>query len=469
MLLRQIYDDQLAQYAYLIGCQQTGEALLVDPERDIDRYLRHAEAEGLRIVAVAETHIHADFLSGASDFARLHGVQLYLSDEGRPDWRYQWAIDSDYEVHLLHHGDSFNIGNIELRALHTPGHTPEHLCFLVTDHGGGASDAMGLLSGDFVFVGDLGRPDLLETAAGEVGAREPAAAALFDSLGRFVDLPDYVQVWPAHGAGSACGKALGAVPMSTVGYEKRHNAALLRAEEGEAAFVDAILDGQPEPPPYFARMKRLNKEGPEPLWRLPKPRHIPPGYLDEWLDDNRMTIIDTRRDRQAFMAGHLAGALLAPFDRSFLTIVGSYIQPGDRLILVIEDTEVEAASRSLVRIGIDRVAGYLTPASLRQYVDQGGVLKSTEVIDGAELKARMAQGPEASSELVLDVRGASEFAAGSISGALNVAHTRLMPRLGDIPEDKTLLVHCRSGARAAAAVAFLERQGRHAVLVDGKV
>ena len=469
MLLRQVRDSQLAQYAYLIACQQTGEAIIVDPERDIDRYVRLAESEGLRIVAVAETHIHADFLSGARDFARLHGTRLYLSDEGGPDWRYEWAIESDHEVHLLHHGDTFQIGKIELRALHTPGHTPEHMSFLVTDRGGGATDAMGLLSGDFVFVGDLGRPDLLETAAGEVGAREPAAAALFRSLERFLELPEYVQVWPAHGAGSACGKALGAVPTSTVGYEKRHNAALLNADVGEATFVAAILEGQPEPPPYFALMKRLNREGPPPLRRLPKPKEIPPEYLDEWLDDNRMTILDTRRDRRELMAGHLPGALYAPFDASFLTLVGSYVLPEERLILIIEDAEVEAAVRALVRIGIDRVPGYMTPSNLQRYAAQGGALERTEVIDGADLKARAARITKGGNELILDVRGAAEHAAGSLPGALNIAHTRLRPRLDEIPEGETLLVHCRSGARAAAAVAFLNSRGRRAVLVDGSV
>ena len=176
MLFRQVYDERLAQYAYLIGCQRTGEALLIDPERDIDRYLELARAEHLRIVAVTETHLHADFLSGAREFAERVPIRLYLSDEGDEDWKYEWAKNGNYDVTFLKDGDTFTIGNIEVKAVHTPGHTPEHMSFMITDRGGGASEPMGMVTGDFVFVGDLGRPDLLETAAGQVGAMRSQAA-----------------------------------------------------------------------------------------------------------------------------------------------------------------------------------------------------------------------------------------------------------------------------------------------------
>ncbi|MEO1085915.1 MAG: MBL fold metallo-hydrolase, partial [Acidobacteriota bacterium] len=178
MLLRQIFAPKLAQYAYLIGCQRTGEALIIDPERDVDRYIELARREGLRLVAVDETHIHADFLSGARELAEELGARLYLSDEGDADWKYEWAIKGDYDVHLLRDGDTFEIGKIEIRALHTPGHTPEHLSFVVTDRGGGADEPIGVATGDFVFVGDLGRPDLLESAAGVAGQMDPSARAL---------------------------------------------------------------------------------------------------------------------------------------------------------------------------------------------------------------------------------------------------------------------------------------------------
>ncbi|MDZ7630315.1 MAG: MBL fold metallo-hydrolase [Gemmatimonadaceae bacterium] len=224
MLVRQIHDTGLAQYAYLIGCPRSGEAIIFDPERDIDRYFELAAAHKLRIVAAADTHIHADYLSGLREFAE-RGVTVYASAEGGPEWQYEWLVGSSYPHHLVRHGDRFKVGNIEFAVMHTPGHTPEHVAYTVIDQGGGATEPIGVISGDFVFVGDLGRPDLLEEAAGVVGTMDPGARQLYASLQQFRALPEHLQVWPAHGAGSACGKSLGDVPSSTVGYELRFNTA----------------------------------------------------------------------------------------------------------------------------------------------------------------------------------------------------------------------------------------------------
>ncbi|MEL7363816.1 MAG: MBL fold metallo-hydrolase, partial [Bacteroidota bacterium] len=321
MLFRQYFDPKLAQYAYLVGCQKSGEALLIDPERDIDRYIDAAEAEGLRIVAVAETHIHADFLSGAREFAERLGVKLYLSEEGGPDWQSEWAKDGTYDVTFLRDGDSFIVGHIEIIASHTPGHTPEHMSFVVIDRGSGATTPIGVATGDFVFVGDLGRPDLLEQAAGMHGVQEDAARTLYHSLDTFRDWPGYAQIWPAHGAGSTCGKALGAVPQSTVGYEKLYNASLGAADAGENAFVDAILSGQPEPQMYFARMKRDNKRGVRVLGGLPQPQKLSAAELEAYVGKGEALVIDTRLDRSAFMAKHIPGSLYAPMNKSFNTVV----------------------------------------------------------------------------------------------------------------------------------------------------
>lgn len=459
MFFRQIYDPYLAQNAYLVGCQKTREAVLIDPERDVDRYFEHAAEEGLEITGVAETHIHADYLSGAREMAERHGVRLYLSDEGGDDWKYEWARHGGYDFQPLKHGDAFRIGHVELRALHTAGHTPEHLSFLITDRGGGADEPMGLLSGDFVFVGDVGRPDLLETAAGYLGAREPSARQLFHSLRGFLELPDFLQLWPAHGAGSACGKALGAVPMSTVGYEKRFNTAIAAAKRGEQVFVDAILEGQPEPPLYFGRMKRLNKTGPDVLGELPAPRPLDVSEVDAVLADPGAVVLDLRPDRCEFMRGHLPGSLYAPFGKSFTAVAGSYVLPEESIFLIADDDEVEAAVRALVRIGLDRVAGSWTPDVLREY--RGG-LRHTEVIDFREVERRHGE----PGTRVLDVRGAAEYGVGHLPGALNVAHTRLLDRLAEIPRDGRLLVHCQSGARASYASALLERAGRDVSYVD---
>jgi glyoxylase-like metal-dependent hydrolase (beta-lactamase superfamily II) len=186
MFMRMIYDEKLAQAAYLIGCQRTGEAVVIDPERDVDRYIDLAHENGLRIVTTAETHIHADFVSGSRELAERVGAKVYVSDEGDADWKYEWLDQKvgggSYDYQLLKHGDSFKIGNVELKAIHTPGHTPEHIVFLVTDHGANATEPIGMATGDFVFVGDLGRPDLLETAAGQAGAMEPSARRLFSTV-----------------------------------------------------------------------------------------------------------------------------------------------------------------------------------------------------------------------------------------------------------------------------------------------
>ncbi|MDT0632597.1 rhodanese-like domain-containing protein [Rubrivirga sp. S365] len=459
MLLRQIHDPSLAQYAYLVGCQKTGEALVVDPERDVDRVLALAAEEGLTITHVAETHIHADFLSGARDLAERTGARLYLSAEGESaGWGSDWAEGRD-DVTFLRDGDTFAVGNVEVRAVYSPGHTPEHLAYLVTDHGGGADAPMGLLSGDFVFVGDLGRPDLLEQAAGQAGAQEPAARQLYASVQRFLDLDDFVQVWPAHGAGSACGKALGAVPQSTVGYERRFNGAIDAARRGEPAFVEAILDGQPEPPLYFARMKAQNRDGVPPLAALPTPRALAPDELAA--PPAGAVVVDTRPDRSAFMAAHLPGALYAPLGSTFSTVVGSYVtDPETPLVLVVPEGGVGEAVRALVRIGLDRVVAYATYETLAAYAHGGGDTAAIPEVDFEAVAGR------AGGAAVLDVRRQAEVDAGHVPGAAHIAHTRLADRLDEVPDGSPLYVHCQSGARAAVAGAFLASRGYDVAYVN---
>ena len=275
MLLKYFYDEALAHASYLVGCQRSGEALVIDPGRDVEPYLSFAKSNGLTIVGAAETHIHADFVSGARELAERCGATLYLSDEGPTEWKYQYLDQVDAK--LLKNGAKFTVGNLRLDTLHTPGHTPESLSFLLTDVGGGAHEPMGIFTGDFVFVGSIGRPDLLETAAGVAGSAEVGARELYHSMRRFRELPDYLQVWPAHGAGSACGKGLGAIPSSTVGYETRFNPAL--QFDDEQAFVHYILADQPETPFYFGVMKRVNKAGPALVDSLPEVPRLTPSQL----------------------------------------------------------------------------------------------------------------------------------------------------------------------------------------------
>ena len=456
MLFRQIYDEKLAQYAYLIGCQQTKDALLIDPQRDIDRYLKIAEAEGLYITAITETHIHADFLSGAREFAERFGTKLYLSDEGDADWKYEWVKQGDYEATLLKDGDTFRVGHIEVKALHTPGHTPEHLAFLITDTGGGATEPMGMVTGDFVFVGDVGRPDLLESAAKMEGMMEPSARRLHASLLEFLELPGFLQVWPAHGAGSACGKSLGAVPGSTVGYETRFSPALEYVRRGEAPFVEFILADQSEPPLYFARMKRDNKLGVPVLGSLPAPRRLTCGELADLAGRDDAVLIDTRPSPSDFMARHIPGSLYAPLNKSFNTAVGSLVEDETApIFLIVDGGNLEEAVRDLVRIGYDRIEGYAEPETLQRFFARGGDVATIEEIDFK----RMTELREQGLGRVLDVRYASEYDAGHVPNAAHASYTRLPEYLDDIARVEPLLVHCGGGTRAAVASAFLARRG----------
>ena len=465
MYLKQITDEALSQYAYLIACQRTGEAILIDPERDIDRYIEIARRNDFRIVAVAETHIHADFLSGTLEFlASDPDVIAYLSDMGPPEWKYSWTdrFQAGQTVPLMD-GDTISIGKIEIKAIHTPGHTPEHLSFLVYDYSGGANQPMALISGDFVFVGDVGRPDLLESAAGQMGAREPAARELFQSISRFTDLPDFVQVLPGHGSGSACGKALGAVPSSTVGYERRFNSAIVNATvHGEETFVDAILEGQPEPPPYFARMKQLNKNGASIIGGLPGVKWLSGKDINKLIAQNEAVILDhSRPNRAAFMSRHLKGSLYAP-EAHFSTVAGSYVAPDQPIILLLDhQMESEELVRQLVRIGYDNIVGYSIFSDLESDSSLSDDWVSTPTITTSDLYSE-----HLPSRLVIDVRSEVEFLESHVPGAIRIGHTQIAKQLKEIP-DQDLLVHCGSGMRASLAVPFLEREGFRVTYVDG--
>lgn len=465
MFLKQITDPSLAQNAYLIGCQRTGEAIIVDPERDVDRYLKIAADNDLKITAVADTHIHADYLSGVRELMEHHGVTAYLSAEGGPDWQFEWATGNP-NTRLLHDGDTFKVGNIELKAVLSAGHTPEHMSFLVTDIGGGATDPIGLLSGDFIFVGDVGRPDLLESAAGQVGLMEPSARTLYKSLRQTASLSDSLQILPAHGAGSACGKALGAVPTSVLGYERVNNGALREALEGsEDDFVKDILSGQPEPPLYFARMKRDNKSGPTLLvdGKIPEPRRPETSEVAGLLQSAKHTFMDLRKDRHEFMEKHLTGSLFAPISGGKLPIVaGSYLDENASIILLVNDPgEVDEAVRELIRIGLDKVEAWIP---VDEALAQPGVTSKQKSITVCDLEEALKTDPNA---IVLDVRGAGEFADSHVKGAQNIAYTRLVKRLDEIPQTKRLYVHCGSGLRASFATSYLTHQHREVIYVDG--
>jgi len=445
MLFRRIHNDRLAQSAYLVACQRSKEAIVIDPLRDPEPYLAAARQEGVRITRVAETHIHADFVSGAAALAEAAGAELLLSGEGSGAADYVRAAFP--RARWLRDGDRIELGEVRLDVLHVPGHTPEHIAFLVTDRATTESP-LGLISGDFLFVGDVGRPDLLERAAGIAGTMKEAAHQLYSSLRRLDAFPDHLQVWPGHGAGSACGKSLGAVPQSTLGYERLTNWALRPQSESE--FAARVLEGQPEPPAYFARMKRINASG-APV--LPPRVRRDEQQLRTALQE-RVLAVDLRPATE-FAAGHLAGAINVPLGKSFLTWAGSVI-PTDWDVVLIAAPDArqaaDAAARELELIGSDRVLGVLAPAKVS---DLGRVV----TLGAVPVAALGSAG--AGDRIVLDVRNRSEWNEGHIPGAVNIPLAELVARVHELRAHagRPIAVHCQGGSRSAVAASVLQASG----------
>lgn len=453
MILRRLYQEQLAQASYLLGCTETKEAVVIDPNRDIEQYLEIAAREGLHIIAVTETHIHADFVSGARELASHTGAKLYLSSEGPEEWGYTYR--SEDGALPLHDRDRVMVGNIRLDVLHTPGHTPEHISFLVTDTAG-ADKPMGICTGDFLFVGDVGRPDLLEKAAGVTGTMEHAARSLFHSLQRLRAFPDYLQIWPGHGAGSACGKVLGAVPQSTLGYEKLFNWAF--TIPNEERFIHDVLEGQSEPPTYFAEMKRVNRHGPPLLRSLVQPQQLPTDQLNARLAA-RATVIDLR-PADLFAAGYIPGTINIPLRGPFLTWAG-WLLPYDQplFLLGVEEGSVEAISQMRL-IGLDAVEGFWTTESIAAWEASGHRLERIEQMTVESLKKLLQQGPTT----ILDVRAPDEYAMGFIPTSHNVPLGTLARYTNVLPTNQQIVIHCQGGTRSAIGASLLAARGYTAVL-----
>lgn len=448
MILKRLYDDKLAQASYLIACQHARVAVIVDPLRDAGRYLAAAADEEVTITHVTETHIHADFVSGAHDLAEATGAKLLLSDTGSADWKYKSA--ALWNAERLRDGSHFMVGKVRIDVMHTPGHTPEHITFIVTDTA--TADApMGALTGDFIFVGDVGRPDLLERAAGIAGTKEEAARDLFRSLQKFKKLPEYLQIWPGHGAGSACGKALGAMPQTTLGYERLFNWAFV--ETDEEAFVRNVLEGQSDPPAYFALMKAMNRDGPPPRASV-QPSDISVSRLAEIIRQGA-TIVDTRPATE-FARLHARGTINIPYKESFLTWAGALL-PYDRDIFLIA-ADGGNGSREIIDdlalIGLDRVGGIHTLGSLTGLAAAGITTLPTPQMDVDALIHQTHNGV-----VVLDVRANDEWDRGHIPGAVHIPLGSLASRVDELPKGREIAVHCQGGSRSSIAASILELHG----------
>ena len=443
MFFQHVYDKTLAQASYFIGCQKAGVAAVIDAKRDVDTYLEIARQNNMTITHILETHIHADFLAGSRELAALTGGKLYLSDEGGPGWQYEFD-------HVgLRHGDTLMVGNLKIEVLHTPGHTPESISFLLTDTPASPEPVM-LFTGDFVFVGDIGRPDLLEKAAGIKGTQDAGAHEMYKSIQRFTKVPDYVQVWPGHGAGSACGKALGAVPSSTVGYEKIRNWAF-RFGNDEAGFVRFLLEDQPEPPKYFAMMKRLNKVERPLLTEVPKLRRLTNEEMRKAL--SKGTKLIDARVKTEFAKGYIPGSINIQGNNSFATWAGWYLGYDEPFMLLAAEGQLEDLTRKLMRIGLDNILGYVP--STEEYTKEGGRLETVPVIGIDELKAMMSE-PDIQ---LVDLRGASEYKSGHIEGAEHVFVGTLPANMDKVKKDGKVVIFCQGGDRAAIGYSLLAREG----------
>ena len=449
MICRRIYDPALAQASYLVGCPKTREAILFDPERDIDRYEREAEHDGVRIVAVAETHLHADFVSGMRAYGATRPVTLLVSGMGpRAPWTAEGPFHPGASVRFVQDGDEIAVGSLRFRARHTPGHTREALSFEFMDAKG---FPVAFFSGDFLFAGDIGRPDLGFLASGGMSVEE-SAEALRRSLALLDDMPDATVVLPGHGAGSACGKMICRLPESTVGIERIINRPL-RAKDDSARFVEGLLRDQPDPPPYFGRVKDTNERGPALHDRVPSPPRLSPADFVAASKELSRVVLDTR-EWSAWMDGHLPGSIFAMLDPYFGPTAANYLDAGDEVLLVAEEEDVDEAVRVLFRVGIDRFAGWIAPHEFAAIDEDEFEGAGCEEVSPREANRRIRAGAA-----VLDVRSKQEFAKGHIAGATHIPFIQLSARAAELDPARPVVAYCRSGNRSARACAYLRRHG----------
>ncbi len=442
--MQRIFTDGLAQASFVLGSGQTSQAVVIDPRRDVEIYLDVAEAHGLTISHILETHIHADYASGARELADRTGAAIYLSAVGENDFPHQ----------PVHDGDVLEVGELWLKILLTPGHTPEHICILVTDAANPEAAPM-LFSGDMLFVGAVGRPDLL----GEAHTRALARALYSTIHDTMMALDDDVIVYPGHGAGSACGKSIGDAESTTMGQEKRFNYAF--QPMSEEAFIGLMLDDLPEPPVYFPVMKRLNKRGPEILGGVPRPRQLDLGETrdlvgGEW---GEVTLLDVR-EAGDFGEGFLRGSLNIGVGSSLANWAG-WAVPYDRpIVLVVGDPgDVREAVTQLIRIGLDAVSGYIL-ADLDAWEQSGLPVQHVEQMSVDEAAERIGRG----AIQVLDVRNRTEWALGHIDGALHLPAEQLTQGVIDgLDRDRPVVVACAAGYRSSLATSILKRRGHRQV------
>ncbi len=447
MFLHHRFVPGLAIHSYMVGDERSKQCAVVDPTRDVDDYIRIAKAEGLHITHILETHVHADFVSGARELKdRLLGKpQVHSSSLGGQAWL------PPYADHRVTEGHEVQMGKLRLRAVHTPGHTPEHIAWVLFDESRSADEPWLVFTGDFLFVGDVGRPDLLGEEAKKQLAKQ-LYGSVFNVLPNF---SDFTEIFPAHGAGSLCGKAIGSRTTSTVGFERRFNEALRPAEE--QTWIDTLMKGMPISPPYFRRMKKVNAEGPKIIG------HDRPGQHRFSAEEvhaqicGHCLVVDVR-PKESFAAAHIPGSINIPFGQNLPTWAG-WVLPYDHPTLLIADdpSVVEETVTHLLRVGFDDVKGYLE-GGVPGWEERGYEVSQLESLTVHTLAERL-MAPQRDRPFVLDVRTEREWDAGHVAGAHHVHGGLLQERMDEVPRDRDVAVICGSGYRGSIAASFLKRAG----------
>ena len=446
MFFKQFYLQSLGHASYLVGSENTGEALLFDPQRQVDRYFAEARSQGLRIRYAADSHGHNDYLSGLSEVACRADVQLLGLA----------AAELGYDHRPLQDGEQLEMGEVGIEVLHTPGHTPEHMSLLVYDREGSADEPALLLSGGALLVGDLARPDLL-------GGREQAeeAARLFCRTiqKKLLELPDHLQVFPTHVAGSLCGGNIGSRLSTTIGYERCTNAVLARvSSQGEFVEECLRLDNLPAVPPYWRRMRRQNLAGVDPLGVLPEPPALQPEAVQQAIADGAL-VLDTRSP-EAFAGAHVPGAINVGQGAAFSTWAGTVLDEDAVVVLVLDSpSDLWSVTWDLLRIGYDLPLGWLA-GGMRAWRTAALDLERLPQLTVRDLRSKV----EAGEANLLDVRQPAEWAQGHVEGAVFITGAELPSRLDEVPDEKPLAVMCGSGYRSSVAASLLARSRGTSVL-----
>jgi len=436
MFFKQFYLACLAHASYLIGSD--GEAAVVDPQRDVDEYLEEAGAQGLEIKYVIETHLHADFVSGHQEIAARTGAQIIFGEKA----------GAEFEHRAVRDGEAINMGQVVLRFIETPGHTPEGICVLVTDTEA-PDQPQKLLTGDTLFIGDVGRPDL---AGGKGYTPQMMAEMMYDSLhGKILKLPDEVEVYPAHGAGSMCGRNMSKETSSTIGEQRNFNYALKPMSKEE--FVMMMTADLPEAPVYFPRDAEINRSGARGLSELQPPKALTPQEVLEF--QKQADVLLDIRSAADFGVAHVPGSVNIGLGGQFAMWAGSLI-PLNAAIVLIADTgaQIDESVVRLARVGIENVKGYLE-GSVQSWRDAGLPLETIPQVSVAELKEQMAN-----DELqIVDVRRPGEYVNGHVPRAVNAPLASLDKSLGPLEKNKVTAVICAGGYRSSAAASLLQKQG----------